>query len=494
MFELIEAYGLLGIQHIASLILGFVRTKILAITLGPFGVGILSQANAFLSFMQGMSGLGLAGGYTKMVAEYRSQQEESKLNKTIISLITLYGIVGVILLGISVVVAKPVAAWAFNDSSLGRYIIIIVAAAAIWIQYQAVLFTFRGLLHWKEHSLVSTLGYIVNIIITIPMIYLGGLDGAVWSIFVAQVMNLVIAVLILQARIAPLYQLQYWRYRPDLATLRELLPYFAPNLSVQLIATFAIASIRGGLIRNLGAEANGIYQAVWAISMAYMGFLLSATTTYGIPKVSSLLKDPEEGVKVQNYGIRVGIFLLCPIMILLLNFREIWIPILYSRDFLIAGPMLFLQFSADLVRMVRNNLNVILQPLKRLKFLFVDGVLYWVGWLLLSLVAVPRLGIVGVPVSYFTVNIVSFTWLFAYHKLTTTFRVLGYNKILIMKIAPLLVAGYAVAWFVDSLWWRGLVCAILLSIMATWLPTQDERGKVLGIVRNTWYNKITNRL
>ena len=493
MFELLEAYGLLGIQHVASIILGFVRTKILAITLGPYGVGILSQANAFLSFMQGMSALGLAGGYTKMVAEYHSQHEVSKLNKTIISLITLYGIVGMILLVVSLVVAKPVAAWAFDDPSLGRYIIIIVAAGVIWIQYQAVLFTFRGLFHWKEYSLASTLGYLVNIVITIPMIYLGGLDGAVWSIFIAQVMNLAIAGWILQKRIAPLYHLEYWRYRPDMETLRELLPYFAPSLSVQLIATFAIASIRGDLIRNLGAEANGIYQAVWAISMAYMGFLLNATTTYGIPKVASLMKDPEEGVKVQNYGLRVGFFLLCPIMVLLLNFREVWIPILYSRDFLFAGPLLFWQFAADLVRMVRNNLNVILQPLKRLRFLFVDGVLYWGGWLLLSLLAVPRLGIAGVPVSYFTVNIVSFIWVYAYHKLTTTFRIYSYNKILIMKIAPLLAIGYSVAWFVDNLWWRGVVCVILLLIMAAWLPSRDEREKVLGMAENFWQDKIANR-
>ena len=493
MFELLEAYGLLGIQHVASIILGFVRTKILAITLGPYGVGIISQANTFLALMQGMTALGLAGGYTKLVAEYHSKQEVGKLNKTIISLITLYGIVGLILLGISVLVAKPVAAWAFDDPSLGRYIIVIVAAGAVWIQYQAVLFTFRGLFHWKEYTLASTLGYLINIVITVPMIYLGGLDGAVASIFVAQVMNLVIAVWILHKRIAPLHQLYYWRYKPDLESLRELLPYFAPNLAVQLISAFAIASIRGDLIRNLGAEANGIYQAVWAISLAYMGFMNNAVYTYGIPKIASMLKDPEEGVKVQNYGFRVGIFLLCPIMLVLLNFREVWIPILYSPVFLSAGPMLFWQFSADLVRMVRNNLNVILQPLNRLKFLFVDGALYWGGWMLLSLLTVPRMGMAGVPVSYFVVNVLSFIWLYAYHRITTTFHVYSYNKVLLLKITPMLAAGYAVAWYVDSLWWRGLVCAVLLLAMATWLPTRDEMGKVLGLAERFWKDRIAMR-
>jgi PST family polysaccharide transporter len=485
MFELIEAYSLLGIQQFAAVLLGFVRTKILAITLGPFGVGIIAQANSIFLMIQGITALGLGGGFTKLVAEYNSQGDYRRLNKTIITLTSLYGIAGLILLAISVLVARPVASWAFDDPSYGSFIVIVVAAGIFWIQFQTVTFLFRGLLHWREYVLASTIGYAINILITIPMVYLWGMYGAVLSFLVGQLINMLVATIILHKSIVPTHHLDYWRYTPDIESGKRLAKFIGPSVSVQFFATFASVFIRSEIIRHLGAEANGIYQAVWSISLAYMGFILNAVNTYGIPKVASLMNDPVEGVRIQNNGLRIGLLLLAPTTVALLCLREIWIPFLFSRAFLIAGPLLFWQFGADLLRTVRQNLNVVLIPLERLRFLFFEGVLYWGGWILLSIYMIPRLGIPGVTISYFLVNVVMVVIVYSYHALTTKFRFYTGNKILIIKVVSLLVLGFVVAQTVTNLPIRLLLCLLILVVMAVWLPTREEHNRAFAVVKNS---------
>ncbi|MGB9641318.1 MAG: hypothetical protein ACPL4H_10425, partial [Anaerolineales bacterium] len=61
MLELLEAYGFFGLQQGSAVLLGIVRAKILAALLGPYGVGVFSQANQFFSLLQSFFGLGLSG-------------------------------------------------------------------------------------------------------------------------------------------------------------------------------------------------------------------------------------------------------------------------------------------------------------------------------------------------------------------------------------------------------------------------------------------------
>jgi PST family polysaccharide transporter len=481
MFELIEAYSLLGIQQFAAIVLGFVRTKILAVTLGPFGVGIISQANSFFLMIQGITALGLGGGFTKLVAEYNTQGDYPRLNKTIITLTSLYGVAGLVLLSVSMLVARPLAGWAFDDPSYGPFIVIVVAAGIFWIQFQTVTFLFRGLLHWREYVLASTLGYAINILITIPMVYLWGMYGAVFSFLIGQLINMLVATFILHKRVVPAHHLNYWRYTPDLESLKRLAKFLGPSVSVQFFATFASVYIRSEIIRRLGADSNGIYQTVWSISLAYMGFILNAVNTYGIPKVASLMNDPVEGVRIQNNGLRIGLLLLVPTTLILLCLREIWIPFLFSPAFLVAGPLLFWQFGADLLRTIRQNLNVVLIPLERLRFLFIEGGLYWGSWILLSVYMIPRLGISGVTISYFVVNVVMLLIVYSYHSMTTNFRFFTGNKILIVKSVSLLALGFLIAQTIANLPVRLLLCLVILVVMAVWLPTREEHNRAYAV-------------
>jgi O-antigen/teichoic acid export membrane protein len=488
MFELLETYSLLGIQHFASIILGLVRTKILAVTLGPYGVGIASQAISFFVMIQGIVALGMGGGFTKLIAEYKSHEDYESINKTLITLMVVYVSAGLVLLGVSIVFAQPLSAWAFDDPAYGNLIIMVAAAGVIWSQYLVVLFLFRGLFKWREYTQAATIGYAFNILLSVGLIYWLGVTGAVLSIVVAQAINLMIAEVILHRNVMPHYQLDYWHYRPDKQIFRALLRYMGPVVSVQFFATFAGVFIRSEIIRELGAEANGYFQAVWGISLAYMGFIINAVHTYGVPKVASLLGERDERVRVQNNMLRMGLLLTSPITIILLCFREIWIPLLYSAAFMVAGPLLFWQFAADLIRVIRQNMNVVLVPLERLGYLLVDGTLLWGGWILLSMIFIPRFGLIGVPMAYFLINILMLLVAYLYHRRVIGFVLSSENKAMVAKLGLLLGAGFVIAYAVTSLPARIILSGGVIVLMLLWLPSRYELAQTGQLLK-----RFTNR-
>lgn len=483
MFELLEAYGLLGIQHFSSLVMGFVRTKLIAASLGPFGLGIFAQANSFLLLLQGFTTLGLGGGFIKLVSEYHSRQDYERLNRTVSTALVVFSLFSLALVVGCIAFQEPLARWAFADSQYGQYILVVAISGFLWAQYQTIAFLLRSLLLWLDFTIVSTAGYLLSIISVFVLIRLAGLDGAVFSLLAGQVLNVLIAWLVLRLRVLPVHPVRFWKTVPDRRALGELATFLAPSVLIQFMAYFATFAIRAEIIRQLGAEANGIYQTIWSISLAYMGLVATATTTYGIPKIASVLEQPEKILTVQNNGLRISLLVLLPLTLALYALREAWIPLLFSPAFISAGGFLIWQFLGDILHAIRQNLNILLIPLVRLKYLVVDGVLYWGGWVVVAVLLLPRWGVVAVPVSYLLVNLVLALMAGVYSSLTAGFRLRRDNLMLLVKGAPLLALGYWVAGSSLAMGLRLLVCGGIVLAMLAWLPTRQEFQQAWAYVK-----------
>ena len=64
-----KATAVMGVSTFVTMLIGFARAKFLAVTLGPDGVGIFSQAVTFFQSAETLCGLGISLGITKYVSE-----------------------------------------------------------------------------------------------------------------------------------------------------------------------------------------------------------------------------------------------------------------------------------------------------------------------------------------------------------------------------------------------------------------------------------------
>lgn len=487
MKELLSAFSYMGIYQVVSLVFGLARSKIIATFLGPFGMGIFSQANQLMELVRQVSSLGILDGFLKLVAEYKTHQDRIRLGKTIMTAISLFGALGLVLFLLSELFGQTLSVMVFDDPGYTWFIRIVIFTGVLSAEYYALMTIYQALLKWGEYALVSAISYAINLLIAVVLILTLQLLGAVLSMLAAQSVNVLLSVYVLRQRVLPRNFGRLWQ-QPGKQSFRELVRYIGPLSTLTLIAALTSMLIRSLIIHTFGAETNGIYAVIYAISLAYMGLVRNAFNAFGMPKITGVLNEPNKILRVQNDELRLGLLILCPLVLVIMLTRQVWIPLLYSREFLPAAPILIWQLVADVLRMIRISMNISLLPTDRLGFILVDGMVDWGGWLLLSVILLPVLGIMAIPMSYMVTAAVALLVSYAYHRRTTPFRIYRPNQTLLLKAFGLLLPGLMLAQWGQGILFQWVIPSMLVVLMLAWMPGRDEYQQLFDLVKKILLN------
>lgn len=483
MRELLNAFSLMSIRQVVSVLYGLVRSKLLAALLGPFGMGIVSQGTVLMRMLQQFTALGIGSGFVKLATEYRIKGRSERLNRTISMVLGAFGLLGLLMVWLAHLVAEQAAELVFGDSQYRWFVVIIAMASLLYVEYNFILRIFQSMLRWRDYVRVSVIGYTLSIFVTAALIVRGGIMGAVFSIMATQAISLAVAIWVLHRHVVEVEDLHYWRFLPDRQAALDVGRFIGPLTLVAAFSMSALVIVRTMIVGSLGIEANGLYQVVWGISVTYMGLLLVSLNSFGVPKVSSHLGDREEITKIQNHELRLGLFVVIPIVITLSSLRDWWIPILYSSSFLGAGSIMVWHFGGDVFRVMRQSFNINLVPYERFGFIVVDALVYWGGWAGGVWVLLPRLGLAAVPLAYFAAGALATTVSYGYQHSRLSFRLTPRNRILVLKMALVGAVGLVSTHLIGNTWLRLGAGAVVLGAMAIWVPTKQEYTDLIALAK-----------
>jgi O-antigen/teichoic acid export membrane protein len=439
--ELGRSVGLLGMQRFGVLLLGAARTKIAATLLGPAGMGLLSQALTLAEFMRQAGNLGTGRGFLRLVAEYGRAGERRRLERLIVTATIVVSIPSALLAVACAIFAEPVAGWVFDDPAHAMLVRLSAIAVVAAVPGAMAARVFNGLLDLRAFAVIALTQPAVSVVAMAALGAWRGLDGAVASFAVAEAVGGLVGATLLWRRVVRPLDLDLRPRVPDGQTLRRLLRYASALTVTSLAAAGAALLVRGEILRQVGAEANGLYQVAWQVGQNYLGILGISLWSYGMPKVASQLDDPEAIGELQNDFLRIVVLVLAPGIVLLLAARDLWIPLLYSRAFLGVGATIAWQLAGELFAAMRQSMNITLLPRERLAFLVGQGMGYWSLWAALSYLLLPRLGVIAVPGSYCAANLVLLAISYLYHRERLGYRLDAGNRTLIARTIP----GFAVA-------------------------------------------------
>ncbi|MDR3575599.1 MAG: oligosaccharide flippase family protein [Anaerolineaceae bacterium] len=481
MFELTQAFLFFLTAQISSIIFSFGRAKAIAAFCGVAGLGLVSQGTNLIATIQVFLGGGLTTGFVKLIAEHSKGDDPHKLNQVISSMFyfgTILGVAGVLFAGLF---SNQISAYVFGDARYGSFVLICTVSACFVFQYMFFLNLFRGLLEWKIYSLTYIVGYIANLVVTVALIVIFNITGAIWALLASQVGNLLIALFIYQRIVKARHTVSFIRVKPTLAVMRLLVGIIGPLVIIQIITSLSNLVVSSLIIKQLGVDQNGIYRVASGISDGYMGLILAFQFSYVLPKIAgSVKKEPLVARKTQNDGLRMCLFVITPLLIVLLASREIWIPILYSRAFLAAQGILGLKFLGDFFLVIRRSLNIDLVPTNRLKYYTMDGLIFAGGMIIITALFLPTLHLTAVVVGGLVVNVLLMLTSFAYHLKRTDFRLSPESKLLLMKASVLFGAGFAAGLLIPNMLVRALIIAGILVLVLLFLP---QKGELVGLLR-----------
>ena len=334
-----------GVQGLVILI-GMVRNKLIALLLGPQGMGLMALFNSTVRLISDTTGLGLGMSAVRELSRLYDEEHHEEL-KSRIELIRSWSLITACLGFVLCVVLSPLInhyTFSWGNHTLHFMLLApIIALTALSAGELSILKATRKLRRLAE---ISIYGVLCALATSVPLYYNFGESAIVPSLIIIALSQFIITIT---------YSFHYYPYRVhfDSDTFSEAKPML--RLGISFLGAGIMGSGSDFIVRSfLNYEGSlddvGLYNAGYMITMTYAGVIFSAMETDYFPRLSSVNNNVEERNLLVNRQLEVSLLLISPLLILLMSLLPIALPLLYSDAFLAVLPMVKVAVFAMFMR------------------------------------------------------------------------------------------------------------------------------------------------
>jgi PST family polysaccharide transporter len=387
--RILKASALMGFAQVAQLIAAFVRAKLVAILLGPSGVGLVGLLTSFNGNVSAVAGWGLGISGVRSIASAKSDEKAARVaavrrlgwilswaGLALVLVLAFPAGAGITLGGDSAVIATLIA---------GVAVPCLVASGAWGAILQA-----GGQL--KALASAQVIGALVALLVGAPLIWWFGHVGVAIAVALAAVVPA--AMLWSAAR----------RHEPPspVAARPDLRPLLAMGGALMLVGLFAQLStylVRLQLVEFAGLQAAGFYHAAFAVSGSLPGFVFVAMGADYFPRVAAAA-DEREAAEHADHQIEAGLILGVPLLVLLLSAAGGVMTLLYADGFAPAVPLLTWMVWGVFLRLVSWPLGYWLLARGSTRMVIAVEAAGSLIMILLPMLFLPWFGLVGSAIAY----------------------------------------------------------------------------------------------
>ncbi|MCF3648456.1 O-antigen translocase [Synoicihabitans lomoniglobus] len=325
--------GATGINYI----IGLMRTKAVAVLLGPSGVGLVGLYVSLAGLISTVAQLGINQSGVREVAEAHGTgdpQRVAKVTKTLRRICWITGVLGWIL---TAALAWPLSLWTFGSSERLWPIAILGSTVLISAVIGGQTALIQGMRRIGDLARIQVLSAVLTTMVAIGLYAWLSEEGIVPVIILTAVIQLGFSWY--YSRKIQITEIpQSWAETASAS--KRLISLGAALMYGAVLAGIVGLALRSIIVRNLGLEANGLFQAAWMISGMFAGFILSAMGTDFYPRLTAVAHDNEQVNKLVNEQIEIGILLAVPGLLGALAFAPWLMHLLYSAKFLQGADLL----------------------------------------------------------------------------------------------------------------------------------------------------------
>jgi enterobacterial common antigen flippase len=260
--QILKSSALVGGSSILNIAIGIVRTKVMAVLLGPAGFGLLSVYGSIVTLTQTLAGMGINSSGVRQIAAANGSDETERIAQTTIVLRRISILLGLLGAAFLLLFSRQISSVTFGTSQ---------HAAAVSMLSIAVFFTLisagqgalvQGMRRIADLAKMGVLGALLGTLISIPLVYFFKDRGVVPSLIAVAVMT----------------ALTSWWYSRKIRIHTPSMPVSTVMLEAAALLKLGFAFMSSGLmtmgvayliritvIREVGVEATGLYQSAWTL-------------------------------------------------------------------------------------------------------------------------------------------------------------------------------------------------------------------------------------
>lgn len=487
--QIFKSTTLIGGSQVINILLGIVRTKILAVLLGPSGVGIIGLYTSITGLVGTFTGMGISSSGVRQIAEAVGTGDDDRIARTAITLRRVAIILGAAGAVTLVACAYPLSRLTFGDVSHAWAL----AFLSVTIFFGAVsggqIALIQGMRRVSHLAAQSVLGGLLGTIFSIPFIFFSGQQGIVPFLIATSAASIGTS----------------WWFAQKIKVTRIVMPWKhiwreargLLNLGIVFMATsFMLAgtmyAVQVIVVRNLGLDAAGFFQAATTLSTLYIGVILTAMGADFYPRLTAVAIDNIAVNRLVNEQAEVGLLLALPGIVFTLAFAPLILQIFYSAKFFAAFEILRWYILGIFLRVICWPLAyIILAKGKGVLFFWTEAItngvhigLAWWGVLFF--------GLAGAGIAFFIMYILYTILIVLVARRLSDFAWSGNNGRRMIYALPLVGLMFLVSQTLTESW--AMLLGGLLTVITTFFSLRSLHGIVGPVDVKSFFSKIRRKL
>lgn len=380
-----------------NIILGIVRTKVMAVLLGPAGVGLAGVYASIASLATVAAGMGLNGSGVRQIAQASSTGDEERVGRTTQALRRTALVLGLVGACCVAGFAPLIARITFGDTGRSSSIALLGFAVAFGAVSAGQMALIQGLRRISDLAKLNILGALVGTLVGLPVIWIFRERGIIPLLILVPAAGLVFSWWF--ARQVPIPAVRLTA-RQTVDESRALLGLGITFMTSALLTAAVAYMTRLLILRQLGLGAAGQYTAAFTLSGIYAGFILQAMGADFYPRLTAVADNHDQVNALVNEQAEVALLVALPGALATLAFAPWVVKAFYAADFLPAVIVLQWQVLGVLGRVISWPIGFILLAKGRSALFLISEVFAATLHVLLILALVPQFGLEGAGIAF----------------------------------------------------------------------------------------------
>lgn len=459
--EIFKSTFLFAFVRVFQMLIGIVRNKLVAVILGPSGIGILQIYEKTTELIKKGAGLGISQSALRDLSVAKNTGDEKKFSATYTAVRRINIFTGSLGVLVTLALSPFLSKWTCGDTDHAFAYICLSSLVFFNIVSEIQLSILKGVRFQRALAYASIIGSLCGLFISVPIYYFWNETGIVPAMIIQSVANCIVT----NAFVKRIKYIQY----PQ--TFKETIALSKPMVKVGIVLVFVgvldslFAVILSSFLRgNGGFDTVGFYQAGHTLIHSYFGIIVTSLAMDYYPRVSAVNHDNKKVEGEYNKQAQIGLLFILPLATIFIFFAPFIINLLYTSEFSHVIDFVDYAIIGAVFAVISECLRIILVAKQVAKLYATISLLLKACMLPVYMGLFYYIGLLGLGIAYMVDNVIQ----------VLTYSVLNYKryKIIINKDALVLlfasVGSITLMHFIreiEVMWISYTFAAVFLSII-----------------------------
>lgn len=395
--QIFNSISLFGGVQIIQILISIIRAKMVAILIGPAGLGINTLLQSGLNLIKSLTNMGLSNSAIREVAISNNDENKESLTRTIIVLKRWMWITGGFGFILTIAMSKYLSVFAFENSEYTSAFMLLAITLLFWQLSAGQLVVLQGLRKLTYLALSTIIGSILGLIISFILYYYYHEDGIIAAIIITSCSSLILT----------------WYYSSKVSTQKLFISWRETWIRGSNMLRIGFLLSLSGIVSNVsayflqifinragGLDQVGLYNAGFTILNSYVGMIFTAMATDYFPRLTSVVSDRYKINLEVSRQAEIAILMLGPLVTIFILFAPVGVDLLYTKEFHPIVPFLSYASIGILLKAYSWSIGFIFLATGSSKLFFVNEFIASLYMLAINIIGYYLAELTGLGISF----------------------------------------------------------------------------------------------